>query len=149
MSLITDFNKKPGEKALGVVKEVGGLPGAANTLKDIKGIADTVNGIFGSVERLVNRFHPQQQPQGSTTSSPLEQERAMNTGEVQEKKHGPAPAPGAPDNKSIEQFFSTPAGMAKIVEAIDQFTPLIGDAKLSEVKGFLLELQKKPKEKKK
>jgi len=55
-------------------------------------------------------------------------------------KNAPAPAAAAPAGQSdqdLQNFFSTPDGMKKIVDAIDQLSPLIGDVKLSEVKNLI------------
>lgn len=54
-------------------------------------------------------------------------------------------------DQDLQKFFSTPEGMKKIVEAIDQLTPLIGDVKLSEVKQLINTAvgDKKQEEKKK
>jgi len=52
-----------------------------------------------------------------------------------------------PDNGQMEAYFSSPEGLNKIVDAIDKFIPMIGDAKLSEVKDLIKSVNPKKEQK--
>ena len=136
---ITDLKKSPGADLVGTINEVGGIKKATSKLKEAKDLVDSIQNIFGSVERLISplvKKKMQQDSQYVNNPNPVVQEQAM------QQRVAPGPPQQQPDNNQVEAYFSTPEGMNKIVEAIDKFTPLIGDAKLSEVKELLQGINK-------
>ena len=141
---VSDFSKaKPGFKPPPIPKEAKGLPGAVTKLKQAKDLVDSIGSIVKSVETLV----------GPLIQKKMEGQNLGGNVEMPPPKENVAPAPPKTESKpkesktDIEAYFKTEAGINTVIEAIDQFVPLIGDAKLSEVKGLLQDLTSKEKKK--
>jgi len=140
---VSDFSKaKPGFKPPPIPKEATGLPGAVTKLKQAKDLVDSIGSIVKSVETLVGPMIKKKMEMGG-------QNLGGNV-EMPPKKEDVAPAPPKTEKTKespkeskadVEAYFKTDEGMNTIIEAIDRFIPLIGDAKLSEVKQALVELK--------
>ena len=50
------------------------------------------------------------------------------------------------DNQAMIDYFTTPGGLLKIAEGIEKIIPMVGDCKLSELKGLILEMADNKKE---
>lgn len=136
MSLITDFNKTPGDKAISVVKQAGGLPGAVNTLQQIKGVTDSINGIISSVNLLVDKIRPAQS-NINTNPTPLQQEKAMT----------PKQTPDQDLNMDqFQKMILDPQGRKKLTKGLDQLAELVGPgATIKDLKEALESIDKKGK----
>lgn len=112
----------------------------SNWVKDGLAILKEVNSLISNINNnpLVQRFanrgagetiisSPGANIQGSSPALPPPSNKAGSTAK-----------PPAFDNKQIEAYFSTPEGIKQIIEAIDQFSPLVGEnATLKDVKSLL------------
>ena len=155
MADVSDFSK-----VADVAKTASTISPAVQKIKEAKLLVDSIGGIMKSVETLILPFvqkmqqgqdqgsnivqAPQEQPvQQTIAPAPVKSASTSAAGGVT-----PAASPPASPPKPDLDFFQSDAGMKSIINAIDNFTPLIGDIKLSEVKQALKEVIKESKEKK-
>jgi phosphoenolpyruvate carboxylase len=138
MGEITDLSKGKIKMPGGAIKELGGIPGATSKLNEAKGLVDSINSTINSVQKLLGPVieRAQGQQQVNKIPSPTQQEQAMSPNNdiirLPEKQQLQST-----NNDQMETYFSSPEGLQKIADAIDKFIPLIGDAKLSEVKDLI------------
>ena len=138
----------------GITSAIGGAKTPVNWILEATQLINALNQFGTTLSGIVNKFNPNPQDQ-VITSGPGAKMTKTNSPPAA----APAQAPAKQSDQDLQAFFSTPEGMVKIVEAIDQLSPLIGDVKLSEVKQLIntalgdkagpKQDPKKPKEKKK
>ena len=123
----------------GAKKIIGSTPKETSWVGDVINILKEVNQFTNSpIVKIVAQRMGYQEESGSTLGS-------GNTGKtIKSDRKAPAPAVAPQDpkaggfsNEDMTKFFSTPEGLNKITDAIDQLQPIIGDAKLSEVKELI------------
>ncbi len=138
---VVDINEKPITN-----KITSNVNNTVSKLVQAKNFVDSLNNLFGSIERIASPFIQkyQQNQQIYKQTTPLEQEKAMeesipmpgNTTSQSSKK------PVKNQNNNLSQndminFFSTPQGLKTIAGAIQTFKNHFGDVKLSEVEDLI------------
>ena len=154
---VSDFSK-----VADIGKTTTKLTPAITKLKDAKLLVDSIAGVMKSVETIIAPFLQkfQQGQDSNILPAPPQQPSepiapAAGTPPAAPASSPPAagsnPAATHPKDKppAIDlAFFQSDEGMKAIIGAIDNFQPLVGDIKLSEVKQALQEVIKESENKK-
>ena len=128
------------------------IQNASGTIGDIISLLSKGEQLVSHIENIVTMFKGQQP---NTGSSIIQSKDPAPPGVAPASQNPPAKDSTAPriipNDKDMEDYFSSPEGLKKIADAIDKMVPLIGDLKLSEVKKAIMDnipTEKKTEEKK-
>ena len=137
MGEITDLSKGKIKIPGGAIKELGGIPGATSKLNQAKSLVDSINSTINSVQKLLGPVieRAQGQQQVNRMPNPVQQEKAMSPGN--DVIRMPEKQDPVPNDQDLIKQFSTPEGMKKLDEILEQIQKSLGDCKISELRGEL------------
>ena len=113
---------------------IGGSPNQPSWLSTVINVVREVNTLVNTINNnpFVKRFG-----EGSNVANVLQSGANAKSIKMQPQQPQKQITQSGPSDQDLTAFFSTPEGLGKIVEAIDQIIPLVGDVQLSELKNVI------------
>lgn len=124
-----DINTTPAK-----ITSPASIGGAVSWLQQGVQFVNSINQLINSIGTLRNTLGPGSQIE---VISPKGQSSPGVSQKIDLPKTEKKPKSQGYNDQDLAQFFSSPAGLQKIAEAIDAIIPLTGDVKLSELKNGL------------